>query len=44
MNFTYTVVVEAETSEQADMVMAERIYHDEDYGFHYTINFETETT
>ena len=35
--FTYTVRVESETVEQADQVMAERLDHDEDYGFDYTL-------
>lgn len=35
--YRYIVVVECETEAQATRVMAERIYHDEDYGFDYTI-------
>lgn len=35
--FTYTVVVEAGSLEEADQVMIERIGFDEDYGFEYTI-------
>lgn len=36
--YRYVVVVEAETQEQADQVIAERVYYDEDYGFYYQIN------
>lgn len=38
--FSYTVTVAAETREQADQVMAERINHAEDYGFPYKINIK----
>ena len=36
--FTYTVAVVAATQEQADEVISQRVYHDEDYGFPYTID------
>ena len=38
--FTYTVVVSAETKEQADQVIRERLDHpdkDENYGFDYRL-------
>ena len=35
--FEFTITVEAETSTQAAQVVAERINHDEDYGFEYRI-------
>lgn len=35
--FSYVVSVACDTVEQADMVMAERLSHDEDYGFSYTV-------
>lgn len=35
--FQYTVSVTADTRAQADQVIDERIHHDEDYGFDYTI-------
>ncbi len=38
--YRYMVTVEAETDKQADQVMAERCYHDEDYGFDYSIDFD----
>ena len=37
--FRYLVTVEAETAEQAEQVMTERINVDEDYGFDYTIDW-----
>ena len=37
IDFQYTVVVTTDTQEHADQVMAERVEHDEDYGFDYTI-------
>lgn len=36
----YLVTVDGCTQEQADQVIAERISHDENYGFHYTISYE----
>ena len=36
--FVYTVVVSAEKQEEANQVMRERLDHDEDYGFKYTLN------
>jgi hypothetical protein len=35
--FRYAVTVRAKSAEQADRVLAERLGHDEDYGFEYTI-------
>lgn len=40
-DFTYTVTVTAETIEQAEQVMAERLSHDEDYGFTYFIEYDS---
>lgn len=37
--FFYIVTVITETREQADQVMAERIYFEEDYGFDYEAGF-----
>lgn len=37
--FRYLVTVEADTEDRAVQVMAERIGHDEDYGFFYTIDW-----
>lgn len=39
--FEVKVVVEAETKEQADRVMVERLTHDESYGFPYFIDWYT---
>lgn len=36
---TYTVTVDAASSEKAEVVMNERIMCDEDYGFDYTIDY-----
>lgn len=36
----YTVAVETDDPDNADEVMSERIYFDEDYGFDYRIDFE----
>jgi hypothetical protein len=36
----FTVTVDGCTEEQAKQVMRERIYHDESYGFDYTIDFK----
>ena len=35
--FRFTVTVHCETPEQASIVMTERLGHDEEYGFDYTI-------
>ena len=35
--FVYTVVVSADNKEQAEQVMRERLDHDEDNGFDYTL-------
>ncbi len=40
----YVVTVKAETKAQADQVMSERLFHDEWYGFDYSVDFETEKT
>lgn len=37
--YRYMVTVEAPSPEQADQVMAERITHDEDLGFDYTLDW-----
>lgn len=37
IDFHFTVIVTAETREQAEQVLRERIEHDEDYGFDYSI-------
>lgn len=37
--FTITVTVECETPEQAEQVAAERLNHDEDYGFDYELGW-----
>lgn len=37
---TFTVTISGCTPEQAAQVIAERINHDEDYGFDYTISYE----
>lgn len=34
-----TVVIECDTEEQAEIVLAERLGHDEDYGFEYQIGW-----
>jgi len=36
--FVYTVVISAENKKQAEQVLRERLDHDEDYGFKYTLN------
>jgi hypothetical protein len=41
-NFIYTVTVACASQAEADQVMAERMAHDEDYGFDYTVWFERE--
>jgi len=38
--YTFTVTVKCETDEQAAHVMAERLGHDEDYGFPYEIQIQ----
>ena len=38
--YKFIVTVDAETKEQADRVMQERIGFDEDYGFDYSIDWE----
>ena len=37
--FTFTVTVYTDTAGHAEQVMQERIMHDEDLGFDYTVNF-----
>ena len=39
-DYRYIVVVTAETADQADTVMAERLGPDEDYGFEYTVGWD----
>lgn len=41
--FEYVVRIDAATREQADQVMAERLDHDENYGFPYTVGYDFET-
>lgn len=41
---TFTVTISGCTPEQAAQVIAERIGHDEDYGFPYTIRYEEAQT
>lgn len=41
---TFTVTISGCTPEQAEQVIAERISHDEDYGFPYTIRYEEAQT
>jgi hypothetical protein len=43
VNNRFVVTVDAETPEQAEQVMCERINVDEDYGFPYTIAFTAES-
>lgn len=35
-----SVIIEAETLENAEQVLAERLGYDEDYGFSYTLTYE----
>lgn len=37
--FTYTVTVQCKTQQEANIVMAERLGVDEDYGFDYQIEW-----
>lgn len=37
--FYYLTFVTAESQEQADQVMAERLQPDEDYGFDYAVDY-----
>lgn len=37
--FYATVVIDCETKEEADQVLAERLAFDEDYGFDYTLDW-----
>jgi hypothetical protein len=39
-DYTYTVTVEADSPEQAERVMMERVLFEEDYGFPYTISYK----
>lgn len=39
-DFRYIVTVTCATGEEADTVLAERLSHDEDYGFDYTVGWE----
>lgn len=45
-SFTSTVTIRCESQGQAEVVLAERLAHDENYGFDYTItdNGATEAT
>lgn len=42
--FTVTVTIDCETEEQAHQVAAERLSHDEDYGFEYTVGYTVSPT
>ena len=44
VTYTFTVTVECETQEQATQVIAERLNHDEDYGFPYEIRWDEART
>jgi hypothetical protein len=39
MRYRFVIAVEAETLDQAKRVVAERLDHDEDYGFPYQIEW-----
>jgi len=41
--FEFVVVIRCPTQEQAEQVMAERINHDEEYGFDYEIGWSRES-
>lgn len=43
MKHEFVVTVEGCSRKEAMTVMAERIGYDEDYGFHYTIDFEAKS-
>jgi hypothetical protein len=40
MEFTYTVTVRCATEKEAQIVMNERIFYTEDYGFEYEIDYQ----
>ena len=37
MIYTYGIIIDADSLEQAERVMNNRLMHDEDYGFRYQI-------
>lgn len=39
-DFTYTVTIHATTLEEAEQILTERLDHDEDYGFPYSVSWE----
>jgi hypothetical protein len=39
-DYLFTVTVSTEHYDEAEQVMRERVYHDEDYGFPYQIDFK----
>lgn len=39
MKFKAKVIVECDTQEQAEEVLANRLYHEEEYGFNYYIDY-----
>lgn len=41
-DYDYVVRVTAQSRNHAEQVMAERINHDEDYGFPYTIGYASQ--
>lgn len=43
MNYRYVVTVAADTREQAEEVLAERLGHDEDYGFDYALDWSLDS-
>lgn len=40
MKFTTTVTIETATLEQAGIVLNERLAHEDDYGFDYSLDFD----
>lgn len=44
MKYAFTVTIFTDTEEQANQVMAERLGHDEDYGFPYEIRWDEART
>lgn len=42
--YTYEVTVDCDTEEQAEQVMDERLFHEEDYGFEYQLDYTHKET
>ena len=40
MKYYFIITVDTDTEDHADQVIAERVLHDENYGFNYTIDYE----